>query len=142
MRHNASSIPDYREIHQVSQLETYEIRYLSEMQPHVSDLSASPRQGVQRENVRLSPNASLCTHCHDGVVRPDTEHNTKRRERASNLSVLLILGMAPCNQELKRRYAPLNGALQTEGRLNLRQGGFPAGFSLLKPREQALGGGD
>ncbi len=37
----------------------------------------------------------------------------------------LIMEMAPCNQELKRRYAPLNGASETEGRLNLRQGGFP-----------------
>ena len=33
--------------------------------------------------------------------------------------------MAPCNQELKRRYALLNNASQSEGRLNLRKGGFP-----------------
>ena len=82
MGHNASSFPDYREIHPYSQLETQEIRSLSKMQLHVSDLSASPRQGVQRENVRPSPNVSLCTHCHDGVVRPDTEHRTTWRERA------------------------------------------------------------
>ena len=49
---------------------------------HVSALSASPRQGMQRESVRLGPNASLCTHCHDGVVRPGTEHHTTWRERA------------------------------------------------------------
>ena len=30
--HNASSIPDYREIHQISQLEAHAIRSLSEMQ--------------------------------------------------------------------------------------------------------------
>ena len=33
--------------------------------------------------------------------------------------------MAPCNQEMKRRYAPLDGASETEGRLDPRQGGFP-----------------
>ena len=33
--------------------------------------------------------------------------------------------MAPCNQEMKRRYAPLDGASEGEGRLNPRQGGFP-----------------
>ena len=79
MRHNASSFQDYREIHQVRKPKSFAIRSLSDMQLHVSDLSASPRQGVQRESVRLSPNASLCTHCHDGVVRPDTEHGTRWR---------------------------------------------------------------
>ena len=125
MGHKAVSWRDYRGIHQFSQLETQEIRSLSEVQLHVSDLSASPRQGVQRECVRLGPNSSLCTHCHDGVVRPDTEHVTIWRERATDDSELLILGMAPCNQEWKRRYAPLNNASQSEGRLYLRQGGFP-----------------
>ena len=76
MGHNASSIPDYRKIHQVSQFETQEIRASPKMQRCVSDLSASPRQGVQRENVRLGSNGSLYTHCHDGVVRPDTESCT------------------------------------------------------------------
>ena len=82
--HNASSFQDYRGIHQVSQLEAQAIRSLSEMQLHVSDLSASPRQGVQRAIARSKPNASLCTHCHDGVVRPGTEHRTKRHERATD----------------------------------------------------------
>ena len=77
--HNASSFPDYREIHPYSQLEAQAIRSLSEMQLHVSDLSASPRQGVQRKSVRLGPNASLCTHCHDGVVRPGTKGCSKWR---------------------------------------------------------------
>ncbi|MBR4185385.1 MAG: hypothetical protein IKQ87_06420, partial [Clostridia bacterium] len=63
--------------------------------------------------------------CHDGVVRPGTKGCTPWRERASNLSVPLNMGMAPCNQELKRRYALLNNASQSEGRLNLRKGGFP-----------------
>ena len=79
MRHNASSIPDYRGIHQFSQPKSFAIRYLSKMQLHVSALSASPRQGVQRESVRLGPNGLLCTHCHDGVVSPGTEHRTKWR---------------------------------------------------------------
>ena len=77
--HNASSFQDYREIHQFSQPKLLAIRSPPKMQRRVSDLSASPRQGVQRESVRLRPNGSLCTHCHDGVVRPDTEHVTKRR---------------------------------------------------------------
>ena len=93
------------------------------MQLHVLALSASPRQGVQRKNVRLSPNASQCTHCHDEVVRPDTKGCTSWRERASNLSVPLNMGMAPCNLEWKRRYAPLDGASETKGRLYLRRVG-------------------
>ncbi len=99
MGHNASSFQDYREIHPYSQLEAQAIRSLSEMQLHVSDLSASPRQGVQRKSVRPSPYASLCTHCHDGVVRPGTEHDIPWRERATDDLVPLILEMAPCNQE-------------------------------------------
>ena len=79
MGHNASSFPDYREIHPYSQPKAQEIRSLLEMQPHVSDLSASPRQGVQQESVRPSPDGSLCTHCHDGVVRPGTESDTPWR---------------------------------------------------------------
>ena len=47
----------------------------------------------------------------------------------------LILGMAPCNQEMKRRYAPLNGASEQKGRLNPRQGWIPKAG-------KALGGGD
>ena len=125
MGHNASSFQDYREIHQFSQPKLLAIRSTPKMQRHVSDLSASPRQGVQRESVRLRPNGSLCTHCHDGVVRPGTEHRTTWRERASNGSEPLIRVLAPCNQELKRRYAPLNNASETEGRLDPRQGGFP-----------------
>ena len=70
--HNASSFPDYREIHPYSQPKSLAIRSTPRMQRHVSDLSASPRQGVQRKSVRLSPDVSLCTHCHDGVVRSDT----------------------------------------------------------------------
>ena len=103
MGHNASSIPDYREIHQVSQPKSFTIRSTPRMQLHVSDLSASPRQGVQRESVRLGPNASLCTHCHDGVVRSDTEHGTKWRERAMNDPEPLILEMAPCILTCDRR---------------------------------------
>ena len=110
MGHNASSFQDYREIHQSSQPKTQAIRSLSAMQLHVLALSASPRQGVQRKSVRPSPDALLCTHCHDGVVRSGTESCTTWRERASNLSVPLILVMAPCNQEMKRRYALLDGA--------------------------------
>ena len=79
MGHNASSFPDYREIHPYSQPKSVTIRSLSDMQRHVSDLSASPRQRVQRKSVRFSPDVSLCTHCHDGVVRPGTEHGMKWR---------------------------------------------------------------
>ena len=96
MGHNASSFQDYREIHQVSQLETQEIRSLSDMQRHMSDLSASPRQGVKRESVRAKSNVSHSTHCHDGVVRPGTESDTPWRERATLNTEPLILGMAPC----------------------------------------------
>ena len=84
MRHNASSFPDYRKIHQVSQPKAFVIRSLSEMQLHVLALSASPRQGVKRESARTRSNVSLCTHCHDGVVRPDTKHGTPWRERATD----------------------------------------------------------
>ena len=79
MGHNASSIQDYRGIHQFSQPKSLAIRSTPRMQLHVLALSASPRQGVQRKSVRPSTNASLCTHCHDGVVRPDTEDCTKWR---------------------------------------------------------------
>ena len=51
MGHNASSFQDYREIHQVSQPKAQAKRSRSEMQLHVSALSASPRQRVQRESV-------------------------------------------------------------------------------------------
>ena len=125
MGHNASSIPDYRENHQYCQPKSLAIRSTPKVQRYVSDLSASPRQGVQRECVRPSPNVSLCTHCHDGVVRPGTKSCTTWRERAMNDPEPLILGMAPFNPERKRRYAPLEGASQSEGRLYLRQGGFP-----------------
>ena len=134
--HNASSFPDYREIHQFSQAVSFAIRSTPKMQQHVSALSASPRQGVQRESVRLGPNVSHSTHCHDGVVSPGTKHRTTWRERASNLSVPLILVMAPCNQELKRRYAPLNNASHQKGRLYLRQGWSP------EARNGASGSGD
>ena len=96
MEHNASSFQDYRGIHQFSQPKSLAIRSTPRMQLHVSDLSASPRQGVQRENVRPSPNGSHSTHCHDGVVRSGTEHRLKRRERATDDLVPLILEMAPC----------------------------------------------
>ena len=79
MGHNASSFQDYREIHQVRKPKSQEIRSLSEMHRYVLDLSASPRQGVQRESVRPSPDVSLCTHCHDGVVRPGTKSDTPWR---------------------------------------------------------------
>ena len=82
MEHNASFFQDYRGIHQFSQPKSLAIRSTPRMQLHVSDLSASLRQGVQRKSVRLGPNVSLCTHCHDGVVRSGTEGDTKWRERA------------------------------------------------------------
>ena len=49
MGHNASSIPDYRGIHQFSQAVSFAIRSTPKMQQHVSALSASPRQGVKRK---------------------------------------------------------------------------------------------
>ena len=140
MGHNASSIPDYRGIHPYSQLEAQAIRSLSEMQRCVSDLSASPRQGVQRASARSSPNASLCTHCHDGVVRPGTEHGTTWRERAFNDQEPLIRGLAPCNQEWKRRYAILDNASETEGRLNLRKGWMSSRFQQAETARNGASG--
>ena len=108
--HNASSFQDYRGIHQFSQPKSLAIRSTPRMQQRVSDLSASPRQGVQRESVRLGPNGLLRTHCHDGVVRPGTESCSTRRERAILYTEPLILEMVPFNPERKRRYAPLDRA--------------------------------
>ena len=108
--HNASSFQDYRGIHQICQLGAQEIRSSPSVQQHVSDLSASPRQGVQRASARSSSNVLHSTHCHDGVVRPGTKGCTPWRERASNLSVPLNMGMAPCNPAMTPPYASLNNA--------------------------------
>ena len=96
-------------------------RSTPKMQLSVLALSTSSRQGVHSEPSGLDRALARCTFAGTSLTRKSV---------SSALSVFCAFsaswrGTGPCNQEWMRRYAPLDGASRTEGRLYLRQGGFP-----------------